>query len=67
MNVALLTKWMRDNRLRAEDVASKSGLSYGTVLRILSGKPAQVATVKVLADLMGITVDDLIAARKEAG
>lgn len=60
MNVALISEWMKKNRLRIEDVASKTGLSYGTVARILAGKPAQLATAKVLADLMGVSLDDLL-------
>lgn len=71
MNVALLEQKMGELRLKPVDVASKTGIALTTVLRILNGesKNPRPLTIRALADLLGITEDQLYKTppRKRAG
>jgi len=65
MNGELMKKWMRENKLRAEDVASKLGISYPTVRTMMTGKNPHPNTIKAMAKLMDVSEDDLIDATSD--
>lgn len=53
--------------LEQEELASRSGISQGTISRIERGSPApSVETALALARALGLTVEDLFAASEAA-
>jgi transcriptional regulator with XRE-family HTH domain len=49
--------------LTQRELADKAGVSRGTVVRIEDGQPANVATVRKLAEALGVTAGDLTGER----
>lgn len=65
MNGALLKKWMTEHNVKAEDLAVRMGVSYPTVKNMLAGKRPYRTTITVLAQIMGVSEDDLMAEPKQ--
>jgi transcriptional regulator with XRE-family HTH domain len=64
MNGALVKKWMKENRIKPEELAVKLGISYPTVKTIMAGKKPYNTTVKFLATLMEVSEQELLQESK---
>lgn len=60
MNGALLRQWMKENKIRAEELAIKIGVSYASIRNYMAGKPTNRPTITVLAGLMGVSEEELL-------
>lgn len=64
MTQDLVRKWMNAENLSAEQLAVKLGVSYPTVLKILSGKKVSTPTLRLLSYMMGESEADTKASAR---
>jgi len=60
LDAQALKRWMKNQKLRPEDVSSKAKISFGTVQRALRGESISQLTLSALMNFTGLTEDELL-------
>ena len=65
IHIPTVEAWRIANNFRREDIASRSGLSIGTVNKALNGEPISKGTLSALCICTGLTETDLLGKGNE--
>jgi len=59
-DVAKLERARREQGLRQQDLADRTGKSVSTIHKVLAGRSHAVRTVKLVADALGVPMDQVV-------
>ena len=55
-----LREWRQRRLMTQEDLAEKAGVGVTTIVRIESGQPGRISTLKKLASALDVTAEQLL-------